>query len=344
MRTPKINTKKLAATLAPIALTGAMMAPTAAASTPRSAHAPAARAHAKVGLSQGFLIHNYTSQPLTLDNITGSGDFEGRPADGTTFNPGTTHDIEVQYWFASEEVDAAHYHFANGATATVIMEVNGVNQPSVLGCDTSYGTCTHDSKYVYLLDPPGTVYNLGPDQKQAQADLLNQLCEAKLASCKFTPTAEDHILGDERGAGDGTINDTDQIKSDMEIAAEDTRGESDSVGVDVTGGVEKLVVFEVTVKYEHEWTHEYKFSQTEHADVPPHTHVWYTHKAPMVRDTGDFTVTLGNTTWTLTNVYFDHPDLTDQAQQGVYILHSAPASQQELAWAKAHPGSLVPLS
>jgi hypothetical protein len=39
------------------------------------------------------------------------------------------------------------------------------------------------------------------------------------------------------------------------IEATDEVGESDSVGVEVTGGVEKLVVFTVTAKYEHAWTH-----------------------------------------------------------------------------------------
>ena len=219
MRTPRINTK-FAAALAPIALAGGLMAPTAAASTPRSAHSPAARtqakaarAHAKVGASQGFLIHNYTSQALTLDNITGSGNFEGRPADGSVFSPGTVHDIEVQYWFAEEQVDEAHYHFANGATATVLMEVNGVNQPSVMGCDTDYGPCTYDGKNVYLLDPPGTVNSYGPDQKQAQANWLKQLCDtSSYANCTFSPTSEDHILGDEQNAGDGTTNTTDKIE------------------------------------------------------------------------------------------------------------------------------------
>jgi hypothetical protein len=41
MRTPKINTKKLVAALAPVALAGAMIAPTAAASTSPSTDAPA---------------------------------------------------------------------------------------------------------------------------------------------------------------------------------------------------------------------------------------------------------------------------------------------------------------
>jgi hypothetical protein len=55
-------------------------------------------------------------------------------------------------------------------------------------------------------------------------------------------------------------------------------------------------------------------------------------------------VTLGNTTWNLTGVYFDTPDITPQVQLGVYTPHQAPASPQELAYANAHPGSPLNLS
>jgi len=125
------------------------------------------------------------------------------------------------------------------------------------------------------------------------------------------------------------------------IEAIDEVGESDSVGVEVTGGVEKLVVFTVTAKYEHAWTHSCTFSQSLEVKVPPHSKVWLTHEAPTFRDTGTFTVTLGNTAWNVTGVYWDTPDVTGQAQLGAYIPRMAPASEQELAYAQAHPGSLL---
>ena len=85
--------------------------------------------------------------------------------------------------------------------------------------------------------------------------------------------------------------------------AADEVGESDSVGVEVTGGVDKLVVFTVTAKYEHSWNTSHIFSQSLDVKVSPHTKVWFTHEAPTLRDTGTFTVTLGNTTWNVTGVY-----------------------------------------
>ena len=43
-------------------------------------------------------------------------------------------------------------------------------------------------------------------------------------------------------------------------------------------------------------------------EVPPGWEVWLTDSPPMFRDTGDFSITLGNTTWRLHDVYFDSPN------------------------------------
>jgi hypothetical protein len=112
------------------------------------------------------------------------------------------------------------------------------------------------------------------------------------------------------------------------IEAADEVGESDSVGVELTVGVEETVVAEVTAECEHEWTHTCTFSQSFDVKVPPHSKVWFTHQTPIIRDTGNFTVTLGNTTWNLTGVYFDHPDRTPQAQLGAYTPTRRPPARR----------------
>jgi len=56
-----------------------------------------------------------------------------------------------------------------------------------LGCTVDgAGSCSVNGTNVYLLDPPETVNNLGPDQKQAQKAVL-QLCETGVANCTYTP-------------------------------------------------------------------------------------------------------------------------------------------------------------
>jgi hypothetical protein len=346
MRIPKINVKMLAVALGALALAGgaaAVMAPAAAASTPPAAHGGPAATQSKVGFSRGFHIYNYSSQPITLQNITGSGNFEGRPADGSVLPPGSSQDIEVQVKFLDRQTDHADYVWPNGDFFDIEMDVDGAGTPSVGTCFVpAGGACTTDGTNVYVEDRSGTVKNLGPDQSQAQADVL-KLCATGAASCTFTPTAEDHILSDDHVVGEAGINPKDYDMT-MSIDASDEVGESDSVGVSLTAGYDNTVVATVTAEYHHEWTHSHTFSESFEVKIPPHSKVWFTHQAPTIRDTGTFTVTLGNTTWNLTGVYFDHPDLTPQAQLGAYTPREAPASQQELAYANAHPGSLLKLS
>lgn len=61
------------------------------------------------GYSRGFHIYNQTSKPITLTKITGSGNFEGRPADGAVLNPGSYQDIEVQVKAMDPQEDTAYY-------------------------------------------------------------------------------------------------------------------------------------------------------------------------------------------------------------------------------------------
>ena len=322
MTIPKINVKRLAVALGALALAGgvaAVIAPAASASAPPAVHSGAAATQSKVGYSRGFHIYNDTSKPMTLVKITGDGNFEGRPADGSVLMPGSYQDIEVQLRAASVQSDTAYY--SDGTHLEMNVDAFGGPFIDNFAPAGGYGwTDYYTNAYVY--DAPGTVNNLGPDQKQAQADALNQLCNTGAASCQFTPTAEAHIVSDPRNVGQAVENPCDYDESTT-IDAEDDVGESDSVGAELTVGVgiEKVVSVEVTATYEHEWTHEHKFGQSVELKVPPHSTAWFTHEAPTIRDTGNFTVTLGNTTWHLTGVYFDTPDITDQAKLGLYTPH-----------------------
>jgi hypothetical protein len=150
-------------------------------------------------------------------------------------------------------------------------------------------------------------------------------------------------VSDERPAGAAVTNPYDGLEMETTIHAADTVVESTTLGGEITAGIETMVKLEVTAKYEDEWTSEHEFSQDITVKIPSHKEIWFTHKAPVIRDTGDFTVTLGNTTWHLTGVTFETPDTTTQAKSGESIPHLVDATPQELAYAKAnpHPGQLI---
>jgi hypothetical protein len=70
----------------------------------------------------------------------------------------------------------------------------------------------------------------------------------------------------------------------------------------------ELVNVSISATYGHTWTTSHEFDESMTATVPPKTKVRLDDAPQMLRDTGNFTITLGNTTIHVTDVYFDSPD------------------------------------
>jgi hypothetical protein len=170
------------------------------------------------------------------------------------------------------------------------------------------------------------VYDLPASLAQAQAQALKSLCDGgNAANCQFRATSEAQVDSPTHPVGNALINDTDEPQ-DTRVTIEDKVGSTDSVevGVKVGGEIAELLDVEVSAKYGHEWTQEHTFSQDVTVHCPAHHKCWIEAVAPMYRDTGNFTVTLGNTTWNLTGVYFDSPDPT---RAGSYSVEECPSDK-----------------
>jgi hypothetical protein len=129
--------------------------------------------------------------------------------------------------------------------------------------------------------------------------------------------------------GNALINNTDE-EQETDVTISDTVGSTDSVEISVKVGAKlfKVVDVSVTAKYSHEWTREHTFEQKVRVRCPAHTKCWIMGIAPMLRDTGDFHLTLGNTTWNVRGVYFDSPDPNGN---GAYEVDSQALSASEQA-------------
>jgi hypothetical protein len=302
--------------------------------------APAAAA------TRSFKVYNFSSHPIRFDDS--SGDFSGgRPDPGSILNPGAGyHDFELTYTISPlADSGTAHYSILNNGnkigefwphmliTTSVTNAVYCTLGPSSPGqCDPAASSANHATSGTTqtYLDPPGTVHNVPADQAQAQADLLHRLCaDDNLATCKFTPTSETEIDGPPHPVGRPVENKTDEEQS-FSVEAIDTASQSNSVGIDVKVGGKLFNVIDlaVTGHYEHTWTTEHTFSQEEEVRCRAHYKCWVEFAEPMLRDTGDFTVKLGNTTWNLPGVYFDSPD---PKRSGVYRIVDAPLTGEQLS-------------
>jgi len=99
---------------------------------------------------------------------------------------------------------------------------------------------------------------------------------------------------------DTLINNTPLVQ-DQEIDIADSVGTTDSLELDVKAGAKILDVvdFSITAKYAHQWTSEHTFTKKKPLHCSPYYKCWIQGVAPMLRDTGNFTVKLGNTTWNI---------------------------------------------
>jgi len=95
-----------------------------------------------------------------------------------------------------------------------------------------------------------------------------------------------------------------------------TVGESNSVGAEVSldGPLTKVVGIAVKASYNHTWTFSDSFSISETIGVPAGCTFQLVYIPALLRVTGTFTATIGKTTWTLPDVYFDTPDQTPDAK------------------------------
>jgi hypothetical protein len=308
-------------------------------------------------LSNHFTVSNYSSYKLRLDSITtppawfadvafvNKAEAEGRPPDGAVLDPGATDGYEVTYFFLAQNAPEANYSILDTAGHQVgwfyvAMNVTGarllatncqvagraggpfqedIQAPAGLDC-TGEGD---NSTSVALVEAPGTVHNISPSLKQQQADYLRTLCaNSSAAACHFTANKQEHLESPGHQVGGFVSNPYDtELKTTIKLR--DTIGSSDSVevGIKAGGKLFEIIDVEVEAKYGHEWTQEHEFGQEVEATVPPGKRCWFTATAPIIRYTGDFKVTMANSTWNLTDVYFDGPDTTSQAASWGYRLN-----------------------
>ena len=83
--------------------------------------------------------------------------------------------------------------------------------------------------------------------------------------------------------------------------------------VQLSGPLTETVGATIKSTYNHTWSTSDSVSVTETIGVPGGCTFQLGYKPAIERDTGTFTVTIGNTTWSLPDVYFDSPDKTSDA-------------------------------
>ena len=207
------------------------------------------------------------------------------------------------------------------ATFQAFFDTDGLRD-TMVRCTANVGTCIPVANIgpyegymwaqgtdITYVDPPGTVHNLSADQGQAQAAALSQLCaDGNAATCQFTVTSEVQLDSPVHQVGDAVINNTNAtlvLPSQQEVVRV-----SSSNGIDIASGTRLagIIVNAISKCCGHSWTTERPFDYGLPTKCPAHNKCWLEASEPIIRDSGAFTMTLGNTTWNLRGVFFDSPN------------------------------------
>jgi len=289
--------------------------------------------------TDGFHVYDYSRWPIQLTGM--SGDFSGgHPQVGQIITPGNGyHDFELTYNFGKSTFGDALYAPLNGQAGQTIdayFEIGGSNTVNA-GCGliSAPGVCTPSQSTkgqssVYYEDPPGTVVNLPASDAQAQANVLAQQCvNGNASNCQFTVTGETKFDSPLHQVGLALDNNTSEPQNTT-ISRSDTVTSSNSVevGTEVGGKIADLVSVKVSAQYSHTWEQSHTFEQSVSVNCAAYSRCWVSAVQPMFRDTGNFTLTLGNTTWNLPGVYFDSPDPNGN---GTYRVDEKPLATSEKA-------------
>jgi len=283
---------------------------------------------------QGFDVYNLTSQTLKLKGYTTGKvgltkstfvTFEkpaGVPDAGTIILPGQKMHFDIpKSFFAGTDV-AADFTAPNGETYQAIMISTSFSMVPKVNCRSS-AACSPNSAYDYLpyvggeeimfLDKAGAPpVNVGPNQADLQAQILNALCRNNSQiKCTFDPKGQPekaidkHIASQFQPIKNNTLDNIERT-----IAVADTFKVSTNWKISAEAEFEINKVINLGVKGEFGQTREEQKVVTDTIKVivrPAQQLVVYA-ETPVYRDFGDFTIKMGNTDYVVRGVHVNTPD------------------------------------
>lgn len=272
--------------------------------------------------SQTYWVYNATDQPLTIVGVTIDGNWDGvnPPTAGFVVPAGSSYRFDMEDDFAWGNTATVNFHV--GSTATYLLaiaHVDGNSEGQLHGFTGSRFDGNGDNRYTFAVGGPQsnivtlentaqTVHNLSGEQGEAQYKAFNSLCDTgSLASCTFDAKSAVAGLGDERLVG--TLLDAEGMPVDETMSWSHTTEMTSEWDIEagLSVGVEGIVTAEVKTKYQQDYSTSDKASSEYHISVDKGNVGWLTYSPPVEKVTGDFTITLGNDTWNLTDVHFDLP-------------------------------------
>ena len=243
-----------------------------------------------------------------------------KPAIGTIIEPGESMTFSITQWAFVTNVNEAQFIpvDANGDRLFGVGNAGFLVRMGTQQAEGSYTDCRNrgncyssDRRTLQMLDFPGTVISVSGAQAQKQADVLNRLCsqEGNPGNCTFKPKSFDDMAKTDWKQTSTTVTNTGTTNIVRTLTSTSTQTTSSTLGASLTakGSILKIVELSVTASASRTWTSSYTFTDQLAVTIAPGQKAWLETRDPISRVTGDFFVTLRNTTWNLYDVSFDSP-------------------------------------
>lgn len=305
--------------------------------------APAGAGEMSATYTRGFTITNLGSHTLRLLSVSGNTHAEdGVPLLGTTVEPGFSTRFEVTWLYAQKHAIEARFAVLDAqgaqigtydATMEVHQPIDQLFNPSLASEATitpGIGQARADRDQLTVLDMPGTVIDVPAGQGQRQAELLERYCAGNpAATCTFVPTKRETDVYSGMHPANGIVYNNTPLEQPDQYTWTDTASVTHSVEISASVQASVLEIVETTLSatYGGSWTEDHQFSISQTLNLPAYHKGWLDVRNPMIRDTGDFTVRLGDTTWRLHDVSFDSPD---PSRPMIYVKQAVPMTPEEL--------------
>jgi hypothetical protein len=141
--------------------------------------------------------------------------------------------------------------------------------------------------------------------------VLNAFCAGQHgATCDFTPTSTEERMTDWEKSGIPEYNDTSSpITKKFTVEHTVLAKENYEVSASMKATVAKVFEASIAAKYGRETSRSEKFTNETTLTIKPGMKLTPLGRYPIVRDTGDFTIKVGSSTWKVTGVIVDTPDV-----------------------------------
>ncbi|KAA9108073.1 hypothetical protein [Microbacterium rhizomatis] len=329
-----------------LAMTLGFVAPaSASASELNSSSADAGAGEVSVKYASAFEVVNATGQTMTytgakaVSSFGNSGlwfDDNGPAPVGTSFGPASKEDFALTWWFGKSNSGDFFYQFGDDPDHVVVVTALVQDFLQKLTCTSVPAdlVCTLQGFTAVITTKDPTTHTITGADRQRQADLLNALCSSgtPLATCSFVPKGElVRSSGEPRIIGQNQhFNCKAEGIDTVKLAWGFEESSSNSVGGSLTigGTLFKIVEVAVELTYSHSWSWTKTYSEAHDTQIYPGKWAWMEQYPPRIAVTGDFTATIGNDTFYLTDVTFDSPD---GASQGLIVSKSRDLTPDDYA-------------